>query len=320
MKLTIHIVIALLCQLGFTWTSECCATILVIGDSISLGWMPEAQTMLPDLEFEHADYSHINNQGTRDILVVPPGQTQRKLDFYLEQQPSWELIVINAGIHDMRPFSHVFSTPEQYEANLETIFDTLVAQPAPVLWVTTTPIPDDHPDIDHTIQPTYRAIELDVTQRAGYQLDLYSLIVDDYEDLRVGPANLHFSNHGSQVLDSHITEKIVEILVSPDHDPGNGINGQDFMAWQRDSGTVSGLLSWELEFGNTDANLNDDGLIDGRDFLYWQRRNRSQLALENWLAEYRNPSALLQSIPEPSAGVLGFGALLVGLCRCRWAA
>lgn len=286
------------------------AAVLVIGDSISLGWMPFAQEQLPEVDFVHAQHgSTINNEGTWATLRVPPSETERRIDLYVEAEEPWDYIIYNSGIHDMRSLSNFQTTLPEYRENLETIYDVLESTGAPILWLTTTLIPDDHPNLDPTRHVGYRSQGIGAARERGHGVvDLYAATVVDFvEEYQIAPRNLHFNDDGS----SRLAELVVSALQSP-YAPSefyfpdgnaplwplslpnpNGIDhtGADFLAWQRVDDPPAASLTTELQVDSLDGQeflgwqryeasrpLHLRSIVTGDDFLGWQRHESSQAA------------------------------------------
>lgn len=204
------VVLGLAC--GSLLAAPASADVLVVGDSISLGWQPALSKMLPGETFVHAEYGELrNSQGTKSALRVVDGK--RRIDWWVDQAHEWDLVIYNFGIWDMRPDGHG-TTPDEYKANLMEITGTLETLGVPLIYLTTTPVPTDHPTLDPDRQSLYREAELAVSAAMGTEvIDLYAATVADFESLRVGPGDLHFAPEGSAAL-ANVLEPVVNATLS----------------------------------------------------------------------------------------------------------
>ncbi|HEX6961426.1 MAG TPA: hypothetical protein VF175_06130 [Lacipirellula sp.] len=81
------------------------------------------------------------------------------------------------------------------------------------------------------------------------------------------------------------------LVANADFDDDGDVDGNDFLAWQRNVGTASGA-----ELGDGDAN--DDGAVDANDLTVWKTRVSA--------------GSSVAAIPEPTSVVIG-SFMLVGL-------
>lgn len=189
--------------------------VVQLGDSIGIGVRPFLELALPEDTISFPELSSlpnpVNNEGTRQWLAIDSGLNEPRFVRRLNTEPERDLIVANAGIHNMRaetnlsndPHKTFGTTPETYQDHLNDIFDRLATYDVPIVWVTTTPIPSDHPNIAESRQAEFRAKELAVVnQRADVVVDAYNLLVDRFEEepWRAGPADLHLNDAGSQLV------------------------------------------------------------------------------------------------------------------------
>lgn len=87
-----------------------------------------------------------------------------------------------------------------------------------------------------------------------------------------------------------------------DFDGDGDVDGQDFLTWQRGFGITSGALA-------TQGDANSDGAVNAADLEFWQ----SQYGNAEISALHLPPSAL-NSIPEPSTGLLIPFVVLLTCC------
>ena len=106
--------------------------LLVIGDSISLGWAPVLFGM-EGMEGFEAQHDPINaGNAKKGYECVHDWVGSR----------TWDLVVFNFGLHSLdRPATAETETLANYTAELRAIATLLKARAKRVLWVTTTPVP-----------------------------------------------------------------------------------------------------------------------------------------------------------------------------------
>jgi len=123
--------------------------IMVIGDSISLGYGPELKQMLANT-FDYSTKKTNADAGNLDFPVGPNAGDSRMVLNYLRtlkanQNFHADLMLLNCGLHDIktdRKTGEVLIDSKQYSLNLDTIFRLLRKMRQPVIWVNTTPVND----------------------------------------------------------------------------------------------------------------------------------------------------------------------------------
>lgn len=182
--------------------------VLLIGDSISIGYTPFVREML---------------QGKANVQRVPENATHTRhglarLDAWLGEKP-WDVIHVNFGLHDLKVMEGGAQQvpPEEYERNLEAIVKRLQASGAKVLFATTTPVPEGNlSPLRHPADaPRYNGIARQVMVRHGVAInDLYAAILPGLHGLQ-RPANVHFTEDGSRFLARQVTAAILRALPVP---------------------------------------------------------------------------------------------------------
>jgi hypothetical protein len=185
--------------------------ILIIGDSISMGYMPHVKEMMKDEAY--VEHPVENCQGTKFGI--------QKIDDWIGTEP-WDVIHFNFGLHDLKhvdPVSGINSSkPEdpqqsnlkQYRENLEVIVGKLRASRAKLIFATTTPFPDlpEGPYRKSGDVPEYNKVALKIMKKNKIPVnDLYSFVLPNMAALQL-PKNVHFKKDGSAVL----AEKVVEAI------------------------------------------------------------------------------------------------------------
>ena len=195
--------------------------VLLIGDSISLGYTPLVRDLLRGQANVHrpAANSGPTIAGIKDLdtwlaVDTPPGQTPAR----------WSVIHFNFGLHDLKimsggPTAPVLQVPpDQYEKNLRELVKRLQATGAKLIWATTTPVPESA-----TLRPP--RLEADVVKyneiaarvMADNKIptdDLFNAILPQEAQLQV-KNNVHFTKPGYQLLAQHVADSIKAALAAP---------------------------------------------------------------------------------------------------------
>lgn len=185
--------------------------VLIIGDSISVGYTPHVKEMMKDEAY--VEHPVENCQGTKFGV--------EKIDKWIGTEP-WDVIHFNFGLHDLKhvdPVTGINSVkPEdpyqsdlkQYKENLEAIVKKLKASKAKLIWATTTPYPDkpDGPLRMAADVLDYNKVALKIIKKNKIPVnDLYSFILPDMAALQL-PKNVHFKKEGSEALAKKVVEAI----------------------------------------------------------------------------------------------------------------
>ncbi len=172
--------------------------ILVIGDSISVGYMPHAQAVLPNFDLNH---NVCNGMSTMSGV--------RHIDKWLMQRPSWTAITFNHGLWDIADWIAV--GPEAYRANLTIVAQKVkAATNAPLFILTTEVLPGTLGRTDAKVQQ-YNQIAIEVMQEVGIPvLDLYS-VSQTIRNEHVNPTDVHYTEAGSQVLGEAVAQELFNL-------------------------------------------------------------------------------------------------------------
>lgn len=188
--------------------------VLIIGDSISMGYVPPLRELLKS----KANIQH------------PPincGPTQRGLDqldkwLNINNNTHWDVIHINFGLHDLvykdaankyvdPPAGKLTSTPEQYEKNLREIITRLKATNAKLIWANTTPVPDGTAGRLKGDEEPYNKVAEKVMADNNIPIDDLHTIIINHPDLQ-RPKNVHFTKEGYDALAKSVAASIEEAL------------------------------------------------------------------------------------------------------------
>ncbi len=192
--------------------------VLLIGDSISLGYTPLVRDLLKDHANVHrpAANSGPTITGLKDLdtwlaVDTPPGQAPAK----------WDVIHFNFGLHDIKVMKGGLTAPvlqvppDQYEKNLRELVKRLQATGAKLIWASTTPVPDST-----TLSPlrmeanVVKYNEIAARVMADNKIptdDLFSAILPQEAQLQM-KNNVHFSKAGYELLAQHVADSIKAAL------------------------------------------------------------------------------------------------------------
>lgn len=197
--------------------------VLLLGDSISIGYTPYVESMLKDemvvLRPTRPNGTAENCSGTTDGL--------KHIDRWLAiDGGKWDVIHFNWGLHDMKredPATKQASPnpdhPRQadlatYEAQLRQLVIKLKATNAKLIFATTTPVPAGgvKPHRDVTDPAAYNAAALKVMTEHGVAVnDLYTFANDRLQEIQ-RPVNVHFTGAGSKLLAEQVVKSIRQTL------------------------------------------------------------------------------------------------------------
>lgn len=197
------------------------ANVLLLGDSISIGYHPFAVDLLsgkanvsrPMLEADKAE----NCQGTTNGV--------KNIDRWIGDT-SWDVIHFNFGLHDIKHVDPVTgknsekiedprqAEPKQYKKNLRQIVEQLKATNAKLIFATTTPYPEElsGPLREYGDTEKYNKVARKVMKKNDIPInDLYSFVLPRMEELQ-RPNNVHFTKEGSQALGEQVAEMIMRYI------------------------------------------------------------------------------------------------------------
>lgn len=179
--------------------------VLLIGDSISMGYTLPVRALLKD----RANVHRIPQNGG------PTKTGLARLDAWLGSGP-WQVIHFNHGIHDVKimPDGRPQVSPADYEANLRAIVARLKTTGARLIFALSTPIPDNLRSGSRRFasEIEYNAIASRVMRENGVAInDLHALVLPRFPELQV-PGDLHYKPEGSAFLARHVAAAIAAVL------------------------------------------------------------------------------------------------------------
>jgi lysophospholipase L1-like esterase len=186
--------------------------VLIIGDSISIGYFEPTKQLL---EGKAEVYHNAGNaQHTRHGLA--------QLDAWLGDTP-WDVIHFNHGLHDLKyvnakgglvsPDEGTQLVPiDEYARNLEQIVKRLKKTHARLIFATTTPVPDGAAGRIKDDAERYNRIALPIMKKYGVRVDdLYAFALPGLESIQ-RPHNVHFTDEGSRLLAQQVANSILAAL------------------------------------------------------------------------------------------------------------
>ncbi len=194
--------------------------VLLIGDSISMGYTLDVRAMLKGKANVHRPPTNCGptTTGLAQIdkwLAVgsPAGGPAKK----------WDVIHFNWGLHDLKYMDEKGTLvgpdkgkqqvpPEQYEKNLRELVAKMKATGAKLIWCSTTPVPDGSNGRVAGDEAKYNQIAEKVMKENGVQInDLSTFAKGKLAEIQL-PKNVHFSPAGSKVLAAQVSETIEKAL------------------------------------------------------------------------------------------------------------
>lgn len=195
--------------------------ILLIGDSISIGYTPFVQELLkytanvmrPMLDDGNPENCSGTTKGVENI------------DRWIGST-KWDIIHFNFGLHDIKhvdpatgegsnnPKHPLQADLKQYKKNLEIIVEMLKATGAKLIFATTTPYPDkvEGPLRDSGMPAKYNREAVKIMNKNSIIInDLHAFMLPWMKELQL-PNNVHFTEEGSKALAGKVVERINEAL------------------------------------------------------------------------------------------------------------
>lgn len=197
--------------------------VLILGDSISIGYTPYVQELLKgEAEVVRPTRPNGNPENCSGTTL---GVTE--VDRWLGiGGGGWDAIHFNFGLHDLKRVDAATGAasgeatdprqaePEAYEKNLREIVQKLKASGARLVFATTTPVPEGKlsPHRDPQDVERYNAIAQRVMEENDIAIDdLYAFASPKLKEIQ-RPANVHFTPEGSKTLAEQVAASIREQL------------------------------------------------------------------------------------------------------------
>jgi len=191
--------------------------VLIIGDSISMGYTPVLQGML----YGKVDITRPPNSGGGWINCEGTKRGVEMIDEWLALG-DFDVIHFNFGLHDLKhvqpdsgrnsndPSHPQQSNLKQYDANLRLIVAKLKATGAKLIFATTTPYPDKPGGpLRRADQPLkYNKVALKIMKENGIDVnDLHGFTLPRMDELLL-PNNVHFRPEANLELAKKVAKSI----------------------------------------------------------------------------------------------------------------
>jgi len=183
--------------------------VLLIGDSISIGYTPRVRSLLKGKAHVHRPETNCRwSAFGNEMIEAWIGDSE------------WDVIHFNFGLWDWYGWAQeTRSTPESYARNLENIVAKLKAKTdAPLVFATTTP-PCVGPErkvkfvVSQDRAKEFNKVAGAVMKKHGVQInDLYSVIGEDRTRYQRGANDVHYIDAGRDLLAAKVAETIATAL------------------------------------------------------------------------------------------------------------
>lgn len=191
--------------------------VLIIGDSISIGYFPFVEIALKD----------------RAVLYHNAGNAQsstngvNKLKNWLEEE-HWDVIQFNWGLWDIayrlpaltgigvldKHKGKLTTGPVEYKRNMEKLISDLEKTGAKLIFVNTTFVPENEPGRHPADAKKYNRIAEKLARQHGITInDLYKPSIKIHKEFGLGVDNVHFSSKGYGALAIYISKEIEKVIV-----------------------------------------------------------------------------------------------------------
>jgi len=178
--------------------------VLLIGDSISIGYTPATRKLLAGKANVHRNAGNggPTDNGTKNIKAwLGDGK--------------WDVIHFNWGLHDLKLGTGKHQVPlDQYETNLRELVKAMKGTGAKLIWASTTPVPEGklNPPRKNADVIEYNKVAKKVMDENMITMnDLYAFAFPQLEKIQ-RPVNVHFSDKGSEALAERVTAAIEAAL------------------------------------------------------------------------------------------------------------
>ena len=198
--------------------------VLIIGDSISIGYTNDVAKLLADkaeVVRPRREKGGIINCGSSDMGIAG-------IDKWLGDT-KWDVVHFNWGLWDIAHRSEdskaqgkrdkvngkITAKPAEYEANLRKLVSKLKSTGAALIWASTSPVPDGEVGRIRGDEVKYNAIAAKVMAENGIAVDdLYSYMLPKAKEFWVGPGNVHYTKEGSRYLAVRVAA-MIECALGP---------------------------------------------------------------------------------------------------------
>jgi len=186
--------------------------VLLIGDSISIGYTPPVRELLNGKANVHRP--PVNCASTLVGL--------KSLEAWLGDK-KWDVIHFNWGLHDLKYIDEKGALAavdkgkqqvplDEYEKNLRLLVQQLNKTGAKLIWCATTPVPEGAAGRVAGDEVKYNEAAARVMKENGVEIsDLHAFAASKWMDIQ-HPKNVHFTTEGSRRLAEVVAAKIEKVL------------------------------------------------------------------------------------------------------------
>jgi lysophospholipase L1-like esterase len=193
--------------------------VLLIGDSISIGYTPHVKQLLAS---EVEVFRPTAKNGKAENCSGTTNGVKKIDDWLSRDGGKWDVIHFNFGLHDLKHIDpktgkNSESTdaprqaePAQYEKNLREIAAKIKATGAKVIWCNTTPVPQGklNPHRFFGDVAEYNAIGQEIAAEEKFAVnDLYGFALPQLDKIQ-NKADVHFNAAGSKLLAEEVAKSI----------------------------------------------------------------------------------------------------------------
>ena len=189
--------------------------VLLIGDSISIGYTQPTATLLE----KKANVARIDGNARNT------GYGQENIDRWLNDV-QWDVIHFNWGLWDIayripdpqrirsdKNRGILTTSPEDYEINLRKLVQRLRQTNAKLIWASTTPVPDNEPGRFKGDEIKYNTIASKVMAEYGiYINDLHAHVLPSISDYQLPDGNVHLTPEGYRFLAEQVARSINSVI------------------------------------------------------------------------------------------------------------
>jgi len=193
--------------------------VLLIGDSISIGYTKPVQELLRGKAEVHRVKGNAGDTG-RGL--------ERIEDWLSPENGKWDVIHFNWGLWDLcyRPKSGrgrdkvngtITHEVEDYGRNLDKLAARLEKTGADLIFALTTPVPEGEPGRKVGDDLLYNDAAMRIMASRGIAIDdLYSVAAGRMKELARAPGDVHFTKHGYELLAAQVARSVLRQLAQRD--------------------------------------------------------------------------------------------------------
>jgi len=184
------------------------ADTLIIGDSVSIGYMPfvqqESQTIVTHIPGNAKDT--FNTLANINEWLSVPNITVIHYNNGLWDAMRGTYAGIGWATCDLSKPTH--SSLKEYRNNLEKIASILESTGAQIVWATTTPVPYGNKCVKESDILYFNKILRSVAREHGFEIDeLFSLMLP-YQNLHAPSTGVHYTEEGYQLMSYQVNDSI----------------------------------------------------------------------------------------------------------------